>query len=134
MFDVSNVSFIHMISQIYRHTYPFLVNMYIYICVCVCVCVCVCLYIYTLVFKTQTHNEPQQTWVKGPKALKPKMKKQREGKVKRGRKKKFLSTIPISDLEQRQARGKVESESLTDLPVARRRRSSCHGFVTTRSK
>ena len=46
----------------------------------------------------------------GPKAPKPKTKKHREGKAKRERKKKkkILSAIPISDSEQRQARGEVE--------------------------
>ena len=46
----------------------------------------------------------------GPKAPKPKTKKQREGrrKGKGKKKKKILTAIPISDSEQRQARGEVE--------------------------
>ena len=68
----------------------------------------------------------------GPKAPKPKTKKQREGKAKRERKKK---RNPLGDSDFRfrteasERRGR-ESESLRDVPAARRRRrSSCRGSV-----
>ena len=118
MFDVSNVSFIHMISQIYRHTYPFLVNMYIYIP-------------WSLSHRpTMSHNKHEP---KGPRPQNQKRKNIEKGRWK-GKEKKFLSMILISNLEQRQARDEVESESLRELPAARRRRSSCHGSVMARSE
>ena len=68
----------------------------------------------------------------GPKAPKPKTKKQRVGKAKRERKKK---RNPLGDSDFRfraeasERRGR-ESESLRDVPAARRRRrSSCRGSV-----
>ena len=81
---------------------------------------------------TTSHNNTNMSQrAQGPQSKNEKTER-REGE--KGKKKKFLSTIPISNLEQRQARGEVESETLRDLPMARRRRSSCHGFVTTRSE
>ena len=69
----------------------------------------------------------------GPKAPKPKTKKQREGKAKREKKKKKKNPLGDSDFrfrtEASERRGR-ESESLRDLPAARRRRrSSCRGSV-----
>ena len=68
----------------------------------------------------------------GPKAPKPKTKKKRVGKAKRERKKK---RNPLGDSDFRfrteasERRGR-ESESLRDVPAARRRRrSSCRGSV-----
>ena len=78
MFDVSNVSFIHMISQIYRHTYPFLANMYIYIP-------------WSLSHRpTMSHNKHEP---KGPRPQNEKTER-REGEKK---KKKILSAISDSD-------------------------------------
>ena len=59
-------------------------------------------------------TDPQQTWAepKGPRPQNPKRKNRekgrRKGKRKKKKKKKIHSAIPISDSEQRQARGEVE--------------------------
>ena len=66
---------------------------------------------HSLVSESQTHNkhEPSRR-AQGPKTQNEKTERREgeKGKKKKKKKKKFLSAIPISDSEQRQARGEVE--------------------------
>ena len=66
---------------------------------------------HSLVSESQTHNkhEPSRR-AQGPKTQNEKTERREgeKGNKKKKKKKKFLSAIPISDSEQRQARGEVE--------------------------
>ena len=106
MFGVSNVSFYILPKKMFL--------LYIYI------------YVNTLVSESQTHNEPQKH---EPRAQGPKTEIRKRKNREKGKKKKFLSAI--QNRGKRSERRSRESESLRDLPAARRRRrrSSCRGSL-----